>query len=95
MFRINRIFCCEGGLLVWSERDRASKIQERQKSCQSCPIRVLLVPTLQRGNTTLAAPAARLGDAGASRSLLRRDQLAPTPEPGSQRKSVVSLTKNQ
>ena len=35
---------------------------------------------LQRGNTTLAAPAARLGDAGASR-------LAPTPERGSQRKT--------
>jgi len=42
---------------------------------------MLLVPTLQRGNTTLAVPAARLGDAGASR-------LAPTPERKSQMKSI-------
>jgi len=41
---------------------------------------ILLVPTLQRGNTTLAAPAARPGDAGASR-------LASKPERGSQRTS--------
>jgi len=38
MFRINRIFCCEECLLVWSGHDRASEIQEIQKSCKSCPI---------------------------------------------------------
>ena len=58
------------------------------RGCLRTKSLILLVPTLQRGNATLVAPAARLGDAGASRP-------APTPERGSQMKSVVFLIKNQ